>query len=152
MVQLKYHPDEYDLRGQLRLPLLFWLVLLLQARTWLIFIMAGASRQQGDALLSLFYPDPQAFWLGLVLGIPALAALLLTGYRQRWPRVWQCWRSVLIVALLLASVSQAWQMQQVGLASPLPLLFTLFDLLCLWWLWRSPRLRDCFLPPDHHDE
>ena len=47
-----YLPDEYDARGQLRLPFLFWLILLLQARTWLLLVMAGASRQQGNDLLA----------------------------------------------------------------------------------------------------
>ena len=28
--------------------------------------MAGASRQQGDAILNLFYPDHERFWLGLL--------------------------------------------------------------------------------------
>lgn len=57
-----YLPDEYDGKGQLRLPFLFWLILLLQARTWLLLVMAGASRKQGNDLLALFYPDSQAFW------------------------------------------------------------------------------------------
>jgi hypothetical protein len=31
-----------------------------------LFLMAGASRQQGDAILNLFYPDHDRFWLGLL--------------------------------------------------------------------------------------
>ncbi len=59
-----YLPSDYDSRGWLKLPLLFWAVLLLQARTWVLFVLAGASRGQGEALLGLFYPDRQSFWLG----------------------------------------------------------------------------------------
>ena len=33
--------------ARLHLPLLFWLVLLLQARTRVLFVIAGASREQG---------------------------------------------------------------------------------------------------------
>jgi hypothetical protein len=47
--------------------------------------MAGASRQQGDALLNLFYPDHDNFWLGLLPGVPAVLAFLVSGHRQRLP-------------------------------------------------------------------
>jgi len=145
-----YLPDEYDGKGQLRLPFLFWLILLLQARTWLLLVMAGASRQQGNDLLALFYPDSQAFWTGLALGLPALAGLLLTGYRTRWPRLWQHWRSVLALSLLVNLLWQGLQFAQGDLlSSPLPLLLMLFDLLALLWLQSNRRLRDCFLP-EHH--
>lgn len=49
-------------------------VLLLQARTRVLFVIAGASREQGTALLNLFYPDHDNFWLGLIPGIPAVLA------------------------------------------------------------------------------
>ncbi|WP_210450659.1 DUF2919 family protein [Pantoea ananatis] len=143
-------PEEYDDKGQLRLPFLFWLILLLQSRTWLLLIMAGASRQQGNDLLALFYPDRQAFWVGLALGLPALAGLLLTGYRSRLPRVWRSWRQVLMLSV---AINLIWQGVQLYLAdflsSPLPLLLTLFDLLALLWLCSSVRLRACFLPQPH---
>ena len=112
--------------------------------------MAGASRQQGNDLLALFYPDQQAFWIGLALGLPALAGMLLTGYRTRWPRLWQHWRSVLALSLLVNLLWQGVQFIQGDLlSSPLPLLLTLFDLLALIWLQSNRRLRDCFLP-EHH--
>jgi len=145
-----YLPDDYDAKGQLRLPFLFWLILLLQARTWLMLVMAGASRQQGNDLLALFYPDRQAFWSGLALGLPALAGLLLTGYRARLPRLWQHWRSVLALSLLVNLLWQGIQFLQGDLlSSPLPLTLTLFDLLALIWLQVSHRCRDCFLPKHH---
>ncbi|WP_156102781.1 DUF2919 domain-containing protein [Pantoea rwandensis] len=153
MMGLKYLPDEYDAKGQLRLPFLFWLILLLQARTWLLLVMAGASRQQGNDLLALFYPDRQSFWIGLALGIPAAAGLLLTGYRQRWPRLWQSWRQVLSVSLLISLLSQGYGLVQGAFPdSPWPLLLTLFDLLALIWLQTHQRLRDCFLPEHLHLE
>lgn len=67
-------PEDYDNLGRLKLPVLFWGVLLLQARTWVLFVMAGASNQQGNALLALFYPDHTAFWTGLLTGGPAMVA------------------------------------------------------------------------------
>ncbi len=153
MIGLKYLPEEYDAKGQLRLPFLFWLILLLQARTWLLLVMAGASRQQGNDLLALFYPDRQSFWLGLALGIPAAAGLLLTGYRQRWPLLWRRWRHVLSASLLIGLLWQSAALLQGDFAdSPLPLLLALFDLLALIALQAHQRLRDCFLPEHQHLE
>jgi hypothetical protein len=142
---LPFSPDDYDGKGQLRLPLAFWAILLLQARTWVLFVMAGASRQQGSALLSLFYPDSGAFWLGLGLGVPAALGLLLTGYRQRLPRLWQSWRWVLCASLLLSVALIVWQSWQEGdLATPALWLPACFDLLALCWLLLSQRLKACF--------
>lgn len=144
---LKYTPDDYDLRGQLRLPLSFWAILLLQARTWVLFVMAGASRQQGSELLTLFYPDTRAFWLGLALGCPAAVGLLLTGYRQWLPRLWQAWRGVLMVTLVLMLIQQGLSLWRHDEQISLPiLLVSLLDLLALGLLWRQQRLRDCFDP------
>ncbi|WP_406808591.1 DUF2919 domain-containing protein, partial [Klebsiella aerogenes] len=85
-----------------------WGVLLLQARTWVLFVMAGASRQQGDALLNLFYPDHDNFWLGLLPGVPAVAAFLLSGQRQRFPRIWPLMRWLLMASQALLLAWQPW--------------------------------------------
>jgi hypothetical protein len=47
--------------------------------------MAAASRGQGDTLLNLFYPDHDAFWLGLLPGVPAVVAFCAAddGMRSR---------------------------------------------------------------------
>ena len=128
MKNTEFIPADFDAHGRLRLPLLFWCVLLLQARTWVLFLMAGASRQQGDAILNLFYPDHERFWLGLLPGVPAVLAFLLSGYRQRlllllWqPMLWLSGESPssLTIALLVA------------------------DGYALWWLLTSRRLGACF--------
>lgn len=146
-MNLIYSPDDYDASGQLRLPLGFWAVLLLQARTWVLFVAAGASREQGSSLLELFYPDAHAFWLGLAMGIPAAAGLLLTGYRQRLPRLWQAWRQVLFLSLILVLLLQGvtlWYGE--AEMSPPVIIFTGFDLLALCYLNFNTHLRHCFDP------
>lgn len=142
-----YSPEDYDIRGQLRPPAAFWIILLLQARTWVLFVMAGASRQQGETLLALFYPDTQAFWIGLGLGVPATLGLLLTGYRQRFPRLWQAWRWVLCLTLLATVIQQALLLwQQNDSLSSVVILFTFVDLMALIYLLINRHIRDCFDP------
>lgn len=132
------------------MPLAFWAILLLQARTWVLFVMAGASRQQGTDLLALFYPDTRAFWLGLASGVPAALGLLLTGYRHKLPRLWQAWRLVLSASLLSTAGWQAlswWRDDETMTA--LSLTVFLCDLVALLALLLWQRLRDCF-DPDYH--
>ena len=86
MKNIEFHPADYDGHGHLRLPFLFWLVLLLQARTWVLFVIAGSSREQGTALLNLFYPD-HAFMAGIATAIDCCAggaALLAARSLVQW--------------------------------------------------------------------
>lgn len=76
----------------------------------MLFVIAGASREQGTALLNLFYPDHDNFWLGLIHGIPAVLAFLLSGRRATFPRTACTLFSVAVGAggfTLLATVAVA---------------------------------------------
>ncbi|MEH0884212.1 DUF2919 domain-containing protein [Enterobacter sp. UNJFSC 003] len=144
MKSTEFHPGDYDGHGRLRLPFLFWCVLLLQARTWVLFVMAGASRGQGDTLLNLFYPDHDAFWLGLLPGVPAVLAFLCSGRRHVMPRLWRALRWLLIVAqiALLCWQPMLWlygePLSGIGIA------LLVADIVALLWLLTNPRLRACF--------
>lgn len=144
MKSTEFHPADYDGHGRLRLPVLFWCVLLLQARTWVLFVIAGSSREQGNTLLNLFYPDHDAFWLGLLPGVPAVLAFLLSGRRFAFPALWRWLRGLLILAQLALL---CWQpllwlggdpINGVGLA------LLVADVVALVWLLTNPRLRACF--------
>ncbi|QUY48222.1 DUF2919 domain-containing protein [Serratia plymuthica] len=145
----RFSPDDYDHHGVLRLPLWFWGVLVLQARTWILFVMAGVSQQQGGGLLSLFYPDTQRFWYGILLGLPAALAFLIGPRRYLWPRLWRAWRWVLSASVLAAlggSLFSLWQQD-----SNLPALdgvLALLDALALAYLLLNARLKACFTPQD----
>lgn len=147
-----FSPDDYDQHGLLRLPLWFWGVLILQARTWLLFVMAGASRQQGESMLQLFYPDTQRFWYGIALGLPAALAFLLSERRAQWPRLWRSWRWVLMASLLAAlggSLTGVWQ--QDGNAPGLDGMLALLDVLAFAYLLLNVRLKACFAPGVERD-
>lgn len=138
------HPADYDAQGRVRLPFLFWCVLLLQARTWVLFVVAGASRGQGDTLLTLFYPDRDAFWTGLLPGIPAVLAFLCSGRRQTIPRLWSALRWLLILAQIVLLI---WQPILWWLGEPLTgigIALVVADIVALQWLLTNPRLRACF--------
>ena len=139
-----YLHNEFDNRGHLRAPVIFWLILLFQARTWFLLVLAAASRQQGDALLGLFYPDRDNFWLGLLPGIPAALAFVISGRRHLWPRLWQAWRWVLIAAQIAVL---AWQLMLLGQGEDLTgvsLALLVGDVYALWWLLTSRSLKDYF--------
>ncbi|HBI11147.1 MAG TPA: hypothetical protein DDY57_13600 [Franconibacter pulveris] len=139
-------PSDYDSKGLLKLPALFWVVLLLQARTWALFVLAGASREQGEALLALFYPDRAAFWLGLLTGVPAALAFLLSGRRERFPQLWRAWRWVLIVTQGWLLTSQLFMLASNEGQGAAAVILLAADLFALWWLGFNARLRACFMP------
>lgn len=144
MKSIDFLPSDYDSHGRLRLPVLFWGILLLQARTWVLFVMAGASRQQGDTLLNLFYPDHDNFWLGLLPGIPAVLAFLLSGRRHQFPRLWRGIHGLLIIAQLALLLWQPLLWWQGDTLSGVGLTLVILDGFALWWLLSSRRLRACF--------
>ncbi len=50
-------------------------------------------------LLNLFYPDhAERSWLGLLPGVPAVLAFLLSGRRDAFPVLWRGLRGLLILA------------------------------------------------------
>lgn len=144
MKSIEFHPGDYDAHGRIRLPFLFWCVLLLQARTWVLFVAAGASRDQGITLLNLFYPDHDSFWLGLLPGLPAAIAFLLSGRRQHFPRIWRSFRWLLILAqgVLLCWQPLLWlngePLSGIGIA------LVIADAVAMTWLLTNPRLRAAF--------
>ncbi|MGR5930850.1 DUF2919 domain-containing protein [Enterobacter asburiae] len=148
MKSTEIHPADYDAQGRVRLPFLFWCVLLLQARTWVLFVMAGASRGQGDTLLNLFYPDHDAFWLGLLPGVPAVVAFLCSGRRHAIPRFWGALRWLLILAQIALLFWQPvlWWYGEPPTGTGVALVVA--DIVALLWLLTNPRLRACFADQD----
>ncbi|AFJ46201.1 DUF2919 domain-containing protein [Shimwellia blattae] len=143
---MNYLPSDFDRHGLLRLPLLFWVIVVLQARNWVLLLLAGASREQGETLLALFYPERNLFLLGLVPGIPAVLAFVLSGRRLAFPRLWYYWRRVLIVTQLVITLLQVLALYGQAEVTPAGICLLAMDLFSLWWLLFQRRLRDCFSP------
>ncbi|MBY5990833.1 DUF2919 domain-containing protein [Ferrimonas balearica] len=100
----QYTFDHFDRHGQLKPGPWLLLTMLLCAKTWLLFALGAASRQSGADLLALFYPDRQDFYLGLLLGLPALALLLASGHRHQGrlgPALWHRGRPLLLASWAL---------------------------------------------------
>lgn len=104
----------------------------------------GASRQQGDVLLNLFYPDHDNFWLGLLPGIPAVLAFIVSGQRQRFPRLWPLMRWLLVLSQTLLLLWQPLLWLSGESPSMLTIGLLIADLYAFWWLLASRRLKACF--------
>ena len=145
----RFTPEDYNSHDMLRLPLWFWGILILQARTWLLFVMAGASRDQGNTLLGLFYPDRQSFWLGIVLGLPAALCFLLSGRRHLWPKGWRLAYGVMLLGLCLTLVLQVFNVwQNTDQPSLIDIVLALLDVAALAYWLLSQRLRAVFEPAE----
>lgn len=145
----RFTPEDYNSHDMLRLPLWFWGILILQARTWLLFVMAGASRDQGNTLLGLFYPDRQSFWLGIALGLPAALCFLLSGRRHLWPRSWRLAYGVMRLGLFLTLVLQVFTVwQNTDQPSLIDIVLALLDASALAYWLLSQRLRAVFEPAE----
>ncbi|MGL5949664.1 MAG: DUF2919 family protein [Aeromonas sp.] len=143
-----YPEQRFDARGQLKAPRWFYPIALLLTQSLWIFLMAAVSRQQGAALLSLFYPKPSQLYWHLAAALPALLALFAAGgdYRARWPyRAWlrQQSRGLLTSSALAHGALLVWQLKasdwHFSWPSALNLLATLW---ALDYVRKSQQLRD----------
>lgn len=128
------------------------------ARSWVVFAMAGVSRESGSKLLSIVYPDSSTLYLGLLAGVPSLLLMWLMGLRQpersRVNKVMSYGREV---TLILCSIQLAQTMYHVYLergvfnwANALTItLITWFMIYLLNGRW----VKDCFnVPHFEHNE
>ncbi|PWI34689.1 DUF2919 domain-containing protein [Vibrio albus] len=79
---MRYPIEDYDKYGYLRAPVWLWLGWLFLARAWVVFVIAGVSRQSGEKMLGIVYPDHLALYVDLALGLPAIFLIWLIGLRR----------------------------------------------------------------------
>lgn len=147
---LLYPINAYDDHGQLKLNKILWLVLIFNAKAWIVFIMAGVSRTQGGQLLELIYPLKDTLYIGMVLGSPALLLMWLSGQRNKKNKVihylWQHGKKLLIAAY---SIDFALQIYHLVLSEGAFYWVRALTLLLTVWLGlylvRSSRVKDVFV-------
>lgn len=102
--------------------------------------VARAGRYVTESL----YPDHDAFWLGLLPGVPAVPAFLCSGRRQAIPRFWRALRWLLITAQFVLLVWQPLLWLYGEPLSGIGIALVVADIVALLWLVTNPRLRACF--------
>ncbi|MGF1763647.1 DUF2919 domain-containing protein [Aliivibrio kagoshimensis] len=102
---LSFSFDSYDEHGSVKPPIWLWAGWFLLSRAWVVFIMAGASRDKGAELLALFYPNHDVFYVGLALGFPAVLLMWLQGVKNKQyafiDRIWRFGRGITLIILLI---------------------------------------------------
>ena len=130
---------------------------MLLAKAWVVFVVAGASRDSGSTILSYVYPAHDMLYLGLIMGIPSIALMWLVSLRtpeRRWINVLVSWGKPIT---LLTAVSQLVQsVYHVYLqAGAFSWINGLIMLMLLWfciYVYKSKTVRDCFkIPPTNNN-
>lgn len=99
LLDLKY----YDEAGRVKPGSAVLCLLVFLCRNLFIFVIALSIGQDGDALLRLFYPKDFYLYLGMLIGVPALASYLIVVFREKLAKYAQLWPFHLIKYLLLSS-------------------------------------------------
>lgn len=146
---MQYPIEHYDHYGYLKPSLWLWFGWLFLARAWLIFIIAGVSREQGEVILTFIYPDRHQLYWGLVVGLPSIVLMWLVHLRQEQRHSLLAFFQLGYVITLLTVMTQLIHtLHSVYLehgAFNWLNAFTLVILLWLgWYLLRSRRVRACF--------
>ncbi|USD65956.1 DUF2919 domain-containing protein [Vibrio sp. SCSIO 43136] len=84
---MRYPIEQYDKHGFLKPPIWLWLGWLFLAKAWIVFVIAGVSRESGSQLLEMIYPIRESLYIGLWLGLPSIVMMWLIGLRhpeRRW--------------------------------------------------------------------
>ena len=149
---MRYALERYDQHGFLKAPKLIWLGWLFLAKAWVVFVVAGASRDNGTTFLTIVYPDHSMLYLGLIMGLPSI---------------------ILMWLISLRAPERSWLNRIVSMGKPLTLLMVILQfmqtlyhiylehgvfnwanastlLVLLWfglYLLKSKSVRDCFSIP-----
>ncbi|MGR5284786.1 DUF2919 domain-containing protein [Vibrio maritimus] len=79
---MRYALEQYDQHGLLKPPVWLWLGWAFLIRAWVVFVVAGASRQEGSNILQYVYPNHTMLYIGLAMGLPIVIGMWLVGLRK----------------------------------------------------------------------
>lgn len=145
MLRPRRRAEDFDERGLLKVPLLFWFGLFLLVRAWWLTGLAMVT-EHGGQWMSLFYPDIGWQVKGLVAGVPALAMLFCYPVRGDLPVLARIMYLLMLLSLILMAVCDGVVVSGLQGIHREPVLIALCaDLACLVSLWPDARLREVFL-------
>ncbi|ARO99220.1 Inner membrane protein YfeZ [Vibrio alginolyticus] len=155
---VRYSLDQYDAHGFLKAPIILWVGWMFLVRSWVVFAMAGVSRDSGSKLLAIVYPDSSTLYLGLAMGIPSLLLMWLMGLRHP-DRGWvnRITRYGREITLILCGIQLAQTMYHVYLEHGVFNWANALTITLLAWfmiyLLNGRWVKDCFhVPQLAHDE
>ncbi|GAK87021.1 arginine/ornithine antiporter ArcD [Vibrio ponticus] len=146
---MRYAIESFDKNGFLLAPKWLWLGWMLLAKAWVVFIVAGVSRDSGSTILNYVYPDHDMLYLGLLMGVPSIALMWLISLRspeRRWSAKIVSWGKPIT---LITALSQFFQsVYHVYLqAGAFSWTNGVIMLVLLWfaiYVYQSKTVRDCF--------
>ncbi|MDV7105083.1 DUF2919 domain-containing protein [Vibrio sp. TH_r3] len=149
---MRYTIEEYNSDGFLKAPIWLWLGWLLLAKAWIVFVVAGASRNVGATLLEIIYPVHSTLYIGLVAGFPAITFMWLLGLRKTERklicRLLTHGKSCTIFTVCIQLILVSYQIYLDDIQFNWPNAITLVSLLWLLiYVVKSRRVRDCFRSP-----
>ncbi|MFN3017258.1 DUF2919 domain-containing protein [Vibrio coralliilyticus] len=149
---MRYTLEQYDKHGFLKAPKWLWLGWLFLAKAWVVFVVAGASRESGAKILNIVYPDHSMLYLGLAMGLPSIALMWMISLRspeRKWISHLVSWGKTITMLAIGGQFVQT--LYHVYLehgafrwANAATLLFLLWFML---YIYKSRSVRDCFSAP-----
>ena len=130
---------------------------MLLAKAWVVFVVAGASRDSGSTILSYVYPVHDMLYLGLIMGVPSIALMWLVSLRtpeRRWINVLVSWGKPITLVTAISQLIQS--VYHVYLqAGAFSWVNGLVMLMLLWfciYVYKSKTVIDCFkIPPTNNN-
>ncbi len=149
---MRYAIEQYDNNGFLKAPIWLWLGWIFLAKAWVVFVVAGASRESGSQILTIVYPDHTMLYLGLIMGVPSIVLMWLISLRnpqRRWVNKLVSWGKGLTLVTALAQLGQTLyhvhlQLGAFSWANAATLVILSWFVL---YLSKSKTVRDCLVTP-----
>lgn len=146
---MRYLIEEYDKNGYLKAPIWLWFAWLFLARGWIVFVMAGVTRDKGSDILSMIYPNSFSLYIMMCMGVPSLLLMWVIGLRNPDRR----WLNKLIglgrmMTIVIAIVQLALELHYISLQHGQFTWGAALSVVGLSWiiiyLFNSRRVKDCF--------
>ncbi|WP_117235152.1 DUF2919 domain-containing protein [Vibrio maerlii] len=149
---MRYSIESYDKYGYLKPTRWLWAGWFFLARAWIVFVVAGASRESGSKILEFVYPDQQLLYVGLATSIPTVILMWIISLRngeRRWIDKLITWAkpiTLLVVAAQLLQTIHHIQIDRGAFSWPNAITLVLLAWFALF-VGRSHRVKTCFTAP-----